>query len=276
MSASIKGLGERPLIMGILNITPDSFSDGGRYFDHHSALKHALHMVESGADIIDIGGESSRPGSEGVSVEEEIKRVLPVIKDLKKKSHIPISIDTTKFEVAEKAIDAGATIINDISGLQSDEKIAELAAKAKSYLILMHMRGKPNDMQNNVEYNDLIGEISRFFKTATEKAIGLGVSKDKIIIDPGIGFGKSVEGNYQLIKNLNRFFDLEFPIMVGVSRKSFIGKTLDLDVDQRLEGSLAAACYAILNGADIVRVHDVKETKRAVSIIEQIARAEMA
>lgn len=273
---SIKGLGERPLIMGILNITPDSFSDGGQFFDHHSALKHAHHMIDSGADIIDIGGESSRPGAESISIDEELKRVLPVIKDLKKKANVSISIDTTKYEVAEKALDAGATIINDISGLQSDARIAELAAKAKCYLILMHMRGKPQDMQNNIEYDDLIGEISRFFKDGSAKAIGMGLSKDKIIIDPGIGFGKSVEGNFQIIKNLNRFFELEFPIMIGVSRKSFIGKTLDLDVDQRLEGSLAAACYAILNGADIVRVHDVKETRRAVTIIEHIAKAEMA
>lgn len=273
MSRKIKDLGERPLIMGILNVTPDSFSDGGRFFDPDKALDQAMYMIESGADIIDVGGESSRPGSEGVSLDEELERVIPVIEEISRRSDIPISIDTVKSEVAEKAIDAGACVINDISGLTVDLKIAELAANRDVYLVLMHMRGTPRNMQENTRYDDLIGEITSFLAESGHRAINAGVEKHKIIIDPGIGFGKSVEGNFTILKNLDRFLKLHHPILVGVSRKSFIGKTLDLDIDHRLEGSLAAACYAALNGADILRVHDVAETRRALTIIEKIVMA---
>ena len=276
MSTGVNGIGERPLIMGILNVTPDSFSDGGKFFDSEKAIDQALYMVESGADIIDIGGESSRPGSSGISSKEELKRVLPIIKQVADKVEVPISIDTIKSDVARRALDSGASIINDISALRADKKIADVAAKHDSYLILMHMRGTPGDMQDNTEYDDIIGEISQFLKDAAQKAIKAGVSEDKIIIDPGIGFGKSVEGNFVIMKNLDRFLELGYALLVGASRKSFIGKTLDLDVDRRLEGSLAAVCYAVLNGADIVRVHDVAETKRALTIIEKIATAQTA
>ena len=276
MSATVNGIGERPLIMGILNVTPDSFSEKGKFFDSQKAIDHAVLMVESGADIIDIGGESTRPGSSGISAREELKRVIPIIEEIADKVKIPISIDTVKSEVARRALDSGASIINDISALRIDKKMGNVAAKYGSYLILMHMRDTPKDMQNNTEYDDIIGEISRFLDDAAQKAIKAGVSEDKIIIDPGIGFGKSVDGNFVIMKNLDRFLKLGYRLLVGASRKSFIGKTLDLDVDQRLEGSLAAACYAVLNGADIIRVHDVAETKRAVTIMEKIATAQMA
>lgn len=276
MKAALKGLGERPLIMGVLNVTPDSFSDGGRYIDPEKALDHAYFMVESGADILDVGGESSRPGAESVSAEEEIGRVIPIIKKLAKKTKLPISVDTVKSEVAEKAIDAGATILNDISALRIDDKMAEIAAKSEAYVILMHMRGTPADMQKDTEYRDLIGEVSGFLSDAASKAEARGVKKEKIIIDPGIGFGKSAEGNFIILKNLDKFLNLGYPIMIGASRKSFIGKTLDVDTGERVEGSIAAACYAVLNGADIVRVHDVAETRRALTIIENISTAEKA
>ncbi len=272
--AQIKGLGERPLVMGILNITPDSFSDGGRFLDSDKAIEQALKLIIEGADIIDIGGESTRPGAESVSEKEELSRVIPVIESLARKTDIPISIDTSKSEVAKKALKAGAIMINDISALRLDPKIAEAAAGRDAYLTLMHMRGTPENMQENTEYGDLMGEISGFLNDAACKAADYGVSNEKIIIDPGIGFGKSVEGNFSILKNLDSLVQLGYPVMVGASRKSFIGKTLDLDTDQRLEGSLAAACYAVLNGADIVRVHDVAETKRAIAIIEKIAAAE--
>jgi dihydropteroate synthase len=273
LSVKIKDLGERPLIMGILNITPDSFSDGGRYLKPDRAYEQALFMLESGADIIDVGGESSRPGSEGISVDEELERVIPVIERLSKKTKTLISIDTVKSEVAARAVDAGACIVNDVSGLVSDPKIASVAAESGSYLALMHMRGTPRDMQKNTKYDDMINEISSFLGAAAQRALDAGVERDRIIIDPGIGFGKSVEGNFEILKHLNRFLSLGFHLLVGVSRKSFIGKTLNLDIDERLEGSLAAACYAILNGADIIRVHDVAQTRRAITIIERIVAA---
>lgn len=276
MKAALKGLGERPLIMGVLNVTPDSFSDGGKYIDPEKALDYAYYMAESGADILDVGGESSRPGAESVTAEEEIGRIIPIIKKLARKTKLPISVDTVKSEVAERAIDAGATILNDISALRSDDKMAEIAAQSGAFVILMHMRGTPADMQKDTEYRDLIGEISGFLNDAASKAVDRGVTKEKIIIDPGIGFGKSAEGNFIILKNLDKFLNLGYPIMIGASRKSFIGKTLDADTGERVEGSIAAACYAVLNGADIVRVHDVAETRRALTIIEKISTAEKA
>ncbi len=272
----LKGLGEGPLIMGILNITPDSFSDGGRFSDHGKALEHALFMADSGADIIDIGGESSRPGAPRVSAQEEIDRVMPVLSEICRETDMVVSIDTTKHEVAAQALEAGASIINDISGLRFDDKLASLAAKRGAYLILMHMRGTPETMQENTEYKDLIGEVSAFLAEASKKATDTGVSRDRIIVDPGIGFGKSAEGNFAILKNLHRFGDLGFPLLVGASRKAFLGKDFGLDTAHRLEGSLAAACYAALNGADILRVHDVPETKRALGIIEKITGAASA
>ncbi len=273
MPGIISELGIRPLIMGVVNITPDSFSDGGRFFDHEKAYDHALSLIESGADIIDIGGESSRPGSEGVLIEVELDRVLPVIKKLAKKKKIPISIDTVKSEVAGQALRAGACMINDISSMSVDPEMGKTAAEFHAYLVLMHMRGTPKNMQDDTQYDDIIGEILSYLKDAAERAAVAGVAKEKIIIDPGIGFGKSVEGNFTILKNLHRFLETGYHLLVGASRKSFIGNTLDLDVDNRLEGSLTSALYAVLNGADIVRVHDVAETRRALTILERIVAA---
>lgn len=271
--SEIGGIGARPLIMGVLNVTPDSFSDGGRFLDIEKAADHAIFMAESGADIIDIGGESTRPGSKELTVEEELARVIPILETVADKIDIPISIDTKKSEVAEQAVESGAVMINDVSGLRSDDRIAEIAADHGCYLILMHMRGAPDNMQDDTAYDDIIGEISGFLENAAGKAIDKGVPAEKIIVDPGIGFGKSAEGNFVILKNLDRFLALGYPLLVGASRKSFIGRALDLDVSERLEGSLAAACYAVLNGADIVRVHDVPETKRALTILEKITSA---
>jgi dihydropteroate synthase len=273
-AAEIKGLGERPLIMGILNVTPDSFSDGGAFLDPEKAVEHAHRMAQNGADIIDIGGESSRPGSAGISAQEEIDRVMPVLERVCREIDIQVSIDTTKSDVAKMALEAGAGIVNDISALRNDESIAKLAADHNAYLILMHMRGTPRDMQKDTKYDDIVGEIAQFIGSVAQKAADYGVSKEKIIIDPGIGFGKSVEGNFVILKNLDRFLELGYPILIGVSRKSFLGETLNIDARLRLEASIAAACYAVLNGADIIRVHDVAETRRALTIIEKIAAAE--
>ena len=267
-------IGERPLVTGILNVTPDSFSDGGKFDNVDKAVKQALLMTSQGADIIDIGGESTRPGARLVSADVELERVLPVIESLRGKTDVPISIDTMKSEVAREACRAGATIINDVSGLQNDEGIAEVAREYSTYLVLMHMRKTPETMQIEIHYDDLIGEISDFLYGAVNKAIKIGVSREKIIIDPGIGFGKTVEHNFSILKNIPAFKSLGFPVMIGVSRKSFIGKTLDLPVDERLEGSLAAALYAVLNGVSIIRVHDVLPTIRALKIVERIVRAD--
>lgn len=265
---------ERPLVIGVLNVTPDSFSDGGRFYSIDKAVKQALLMASQGADIIDIGGESTRPGATPVSITEEIERVLPVIENLQGKIDIPISIDTRKSEVAKEACQVGATIINDVSGLQHDERIARVASEYSTYLVLMHMRKIPETMQNDIHYDDLIGEISDFLLKAADKAMKFGVPKNRIIIDPGIGFGKTVEHNFSILKNIPVFRRLGFPVLIGASRKSFIGKTLDLPADKRLEGSLASALYAVLNGASIVRVHDVLPTTRALKIIEKISRAD--
>jgi dihydropteroate synthase len=271
MSGNLSG--NRPLVMGIVNVTPDSFSDGGMYLSSEKAIEHAHKLVEEGADIIDIGGESSRPGAISITDEEEIERVQPVLEGLIPGITVPISIDTRKAKVAKMACALGATIINDISGLRAEPEIAEVAARFETHLVLMHMRGTPDTMQVGIQYNDLLGEISSFLATAAELAMRAGVDKEKIIIDPGIGFGKTVEHNFTLIKKLDLLAKLGYPILIGVSRKSFIGKSLDLPVGERLEGSLAAAIYAAIKGAAIIRVHDVLSTVRALRILELIERA---
>lgn len=258
---------KKTLIMGILNVTPDSFSDGLLYLDKDKAVAHALEMAEEGADIIDIGGESSRPGSLPVSIEEELSRTIPVISELSKRINIPISIDTCKARVAEAAIDAGAGIINDISGLRFDPNMVRLAASSNVPIILMHMKGYPKDMQTNPHYHDLISEIIDYLNIGIDIAEQAGVSKDMIIIDPGIGFGKTFEHNIEIIKNLHRFKFLGKPILIGVSKKAFIGSLLGgVPPSQRLIGSIAAALACIMNGADIIRVHDVKETVQGLKI----------
>lgn len=257
-------------VMGVLNVTPDSFSDGNQFMDPEFAKAHALEMSGAGADIIDIGGESTRPGSNPVSAEVELERVIPVIVSIRKVSDIPISIDTTKSIVAEKALGAGADWINDISGLTFDKKMAKTAVKFSAPVVIMHMQGKPVDMQKKVEYSDLIGEIKTFFKTRIAYAVENGIREDRIILDPGIGFGKTVDDNFTIIRNLGEIKMLGYPVLIGVSRKSFIGKILDKDVRQRLMGTAAAVAGSIIFGADIIRVHDVEEMKQVAMVAERI------
>ncbi len=260
-------------VMGILNVTPDSFSDGGLYLDRRGAVEHALKMQDEGADIIDIGGESTRPGAEKVSVREEIRRVVPVIEELAKKLNIPISVDTYKSAVAKAAISAGASLVNDISGLRFDSKMSEVIAQHRVPVIIMHIKGTPENMQNDPAYRALIPEIMDYLREGMAIARRAGIAEDKMIIDPGIGFGKTVEHNLEIIKRLDEFTGFEKPILLGPSRKSFIGKTLgNLPVSERIEGTAAATAIGIFNGANIVRVHDVKEMKRVVRFADAIKK----
>jgi dihydropteroate synthase len=261
---------KRTYVMGILNVTPDSFSDGGRYFTLDLALEHALKMIEDGADIIDVGGESTRPGSDPVPIEEELRRVIPVIKELAKRTKVPISIDTYKSEVARQALDNGALIVNDISGLRFDEKMAEVVAEYKASVVLMHIKGTPKTMQQNPEYKDVISEIYSYLSESVDLALSAGIKQ--IIVDPGIGFGKRLIDNLEIIRRLREFKSLGYPILIGVSRKSFIGNILNLPVDQRLEGTAGAVAISVWNGANIVRVHDVKEMVRVVRIVDAIKK----
>lgn len=264
-------LSARTLIMGILNVTPDSFSDGGKYLDPGHAIDRALQMIDEGADFIDVGGESTRPGAEPVPLADELNRVLPVISTLAGKTDVPISIDTYKSQVAMSALDAGALIVNDVSGLVLDDRMALLAGEMGASVILMHVKGEPRTMQDNPVYENLWEEILDNLRQRIESARQFGM--DQIIVDPGIGFGKLAEHNLEILKNLSRLKSLHYPILVGASRKSFIGKLLDARAGERLEGSLAAAVVAVMSGASIIRVHDVKETKRAVAIADAIMHA---
>ncbi len=256
--------------MGILNVTPDSFSDGGKFDNTEDALTHALTMEQEGADIIDIGGESSRPGAKPVTLENELSRVIPVIERVRNNSDIPISIDTYKSQVAEEALQAGANIVNDISGLRFDEKMVNVVRTRKAPVIVMHILGNPQNMQSNPVYDNVITDLLLYFKERITHLDKSGISQSDIIIDPGIGFGKTVEHNFEIIRELNEFLQLGCPILVGPSRKSFIGNTLDLPPDQRLEGTAAAVTASIMNGAAILRVHDVKEMRRVIKIAEKI------
>jgi len=264
--------GKRTYIMGILNVTPDSFSDGGKFVDSDKAVAHALRMAKEGADIIDIGGESTRPGAKGVSAKEEIKRVVPVIKKLKKKSRVAISIDTTKSEVAKEALRAGADMVNDISGLHFDKKLAKVAARHGVPVVLMHIRGRPRTMQKKPGYEDLTQEILDYLEEGIKIAEASGISRKNIIVDPGIGFGKTVKHNLEILLRLKEFRSLGRPILIGTSRKSLIGKTLNLPVEDRLEGTAATVALSIANGADIIRVHDVKEMKRVAKMSDAAVR----
>jgi dihydropteroate synthase len=267
------GLDARTLIMGILNVTPDSFSDGGKFLGGDDAVGRARKMLKDGADIIDIGGESSRPGSDPVPVEEELRRVVPVVDRLWEETGAVISVDTTKARVAEEAVRAGASIINDISALRFDPRMAEVAAKTGAGLVLMHMKGTPADMQKNPEYGDLMKEVAGFLDERGKFARNSGVVWESIVYDPGIGFGKTVEHNLQLLNRLGEMKSLMRPMLAGPSRKSFIGAVLDLPVEERLEGTAAAVALAIANGASIVRVHDVREMSRVARIADAIKRA---
>ncbi len=253
-------LSSRTHVMGILNITPDSFSDAGEYFNKKgAALKKIEDMVRDGADIIDIGGESTRPGADSVSEEAELDRVIPIIKEASRNIDVPISIDTAKAEVAEAAIASGASIVNDTTGLRGDDRMASVVAKSGAGLIVMHMRGAPRTMQDRPMYENLIGEIISSLRESIETALENGVRDDMIIVDPGIGFGKTVGHNLEILRRLAEFKALGMPVMVGVSRKSFLGKILNADVKKRLMGTAAACAIAIMNGASIIRVHDTKE-----------------
>ena len=263
--------------MGILNITPDSFYDGGKYFDIDDALNRARKMIDDGADIIDIGGESTRPNSSCVSADEEIRRVIPIIKELSREIQIPISIDTYKAEVADKAIMAGAQIINDISGLPADTEIARVAAANSVPIIIMHIKGRPHDFPKDPVYTELIPEIISFLENRIEYSIKSGIAHNKIIIDPGIGFGKGVKHNIEILRHLNKFKCLNLPIMIGTSRKSFIDKVLEHSDDTAIQennsgliGTLVTLVIAVANGANIVRVHDVKEAVQVIKMYKSI------
>ena len=261
----------RTLIMGIINVTPDSFSDGGKFFTLESAYEQSLKLIKDGADIIDIGGESTRPGSKSITLEQELDRTIPLITAIN--SNFPetiISIDTTKSKVAEQAILSGANIINDISGLSYDKDMGRVVSKYDVPLVIMHMQGRPETMQDAPFYNNLIEDIKSFFEERIGYATQFGIKKNRIILDPGIGFGKSFEDNFKLINNLKSFCDFKLPILIGPSRKSFIGIALNEEPEFRLEGTLAAVAAGILRGAGIVRVHDVKQIKKVAKIIDLI------
>jgi dihydropteroate synthase len=265
-------LRERTLVMGVLNVTPDSFSDGGLYFDTETAISHGIYMASHGADCIDVGGESSRPGSMPISVEEELSRVCPVIEGLARAVRIPISIDTYKPEVARAALDLGATIVNDITGL-TNPKMRQLVAERKVPVIIMHMKGTPQTMQENPTYDDVVSEIMEFLRNRIQDAVMAGLPKEYTIIDPGIGFGKTVEHNVQILHSLGDFRSIGVPVLVGTSRKSFIGRLLGgVPTDERAFGTAATVALAVAQGANIVRVHDVKEMAQVVRISDAVAR----
>jgi dihydropteroate synthase len=266
-------LGRRTLIMGILNVTPDSFADGGLYNDLNSAILHAKNMASQGADIIDVGGESTRPGAKPVSLKEELHRVIPVIKALLEEVDLPISIDTYRSEVAQKALDLGAHMVNDISALRMDPEMASLVASYNVPLVLLHMQGRPRNMQRNPRYECVVGEILDFLRERIRAAVDRGIDEANIIVDPGIGFGKLASHNLQIVKRLWEFKSLGRPILLGPSRKRVIGDVLGLPVEERLEGTAALVSCAILNGANIVRVHDVKEMVRVARMADAIKNA---
>lgn len=274
-------LGKRTLIMGVLNVTPDSFSDGSKFNNEEHAIEHALRMERAGADLIDIGAESTRPGSEGISAEEEWRRLLPVLGGLRRLLKIPISIDTQKAEVAETALDAGAELINDISGLKSDPRIAEVAARHHVPLILMHMRGEPRTMQKGPFARDVMKDVSQGLRRAVAIARKSGVAKSQIILDPGIGFGKSFAQNYELLQKLPQLAKLGYPLLVGTSRKGFLGATLaregkPVSHEERIWGTAATVTASILSGTHIVRVHDVAEMVQVARVADCVLDTKLA
>ncbi|MEJ2587141.1 MAG: dihydropteroate synthase [Deltaproteobacteria bacterium] len=267
-------LDARTHIMGILNVTPDSFSDGGRYFDTQKAIEHGFRMAEEGADIIDVGGESTRPYAKKLSTDEEIARVLPVIEALSGALSIPISIDTYKARVAHEALDAGAAIINDVSALRFDPEMASVAAEAGVPVILMHMKGVPQDMQDQPHYDNLILEVMNFLQDALDRAAAAGIRREMTVVDPGIGFGKTFDHNLKILRELAQFQTLERPILLGCSNKAFIGHILKKEPHERVTGSMAAAAVGAMNGANILRVHHVKKAVETVKIVDAIKAGE--
>ena len=265
-------LDRRTHVMGALNVTPDSFSDGGFFFDQDRAIEQGMAMAREGADIVDIGGESSRPYSERISVQEELDRVMPVVEVLAKELHVPVSIDTIKARVAEEALRAGASMVNDVSALRFDPDMVRVAAEAGVPLILMHMKGMPDHMQEHPAYGDLLGEITEFLEDALERARQGGISPEMTIVDPGIGFGKTFDHNLEILKALGKLQCLGRPILIGSSRKAFIGHILKKEVTERETGTMATLAAAVMNGAHIVRAHDVKKAVETVRIIDAIKR----
>lgn len=268
--SNVKGLrskiNDKALVMGILNVTPDSFYDGGRYYDRQAAIDRGLNMIAEGADIIDIGGMSTRPGAAPISLAEELARVIPVIEGLREKTTAILSIDTYRAAVARRGLDSGVSIVNDISALRFDAEMASVVAEYNCNLILMHMQGRPQTMQNNPVYQDVVAEIISFLEERIRAATAMGIDREQIIIDPGIGFGKRDIHNFEIIRRLNEFRILDCPILIGLSRKSFIGRRLNLTEEERLEGTIAANAIAIVNGADIIRVHDIQAGRRTADL----------
>lgn len=265
-------LKERPLLMGIVNVTPDSFFDGGRFFDERSAVAHALRLVDEGADLLDIGAESTRPGSNPVDTEEESRRLIPVVAAVAKRVSVPISVDTSKASVAEAAIDAGAVIVNDVTALRGDSRMVSVVAGSGAALVLMHMQGIPRTMQQAPHYEDVVEEVQSFFTERIRFALESGVMKNRIMLDPGIGFGKVLVHNLDLLSHLDKFKKLGFPLLVGLSRKAFIGQLLDHPGQDRLWGTAGALALAVAQGANILRVHDVAVMRDVVKVASAISR----
>lgn len=263
---------ERTRVMGIINVTPDSFSDGGRFFDPEVAVARGVEMVGEGADMLDVGGESTRPGSEAVSTEEEGRRVLPVIKRLAAEVEVPVSVDTRRAEIAEAATEVGATIVNDVTA-GKDPRMFDLVRGSGAGMVLMHMRGEPATMQQMTDYDDVVREVRDYLAGRVAAAVAAGIPAESLCVDPGLGFAKTEEQSLRLIRETHALLSIGRPVLVGPSRKSFIGWALDLPVGQRLEGTLAAVAYAVARGAHVVRVHDVAEAARAVRVTDAIRRA---
>ncbi len=267
-------IGPRPLVMGIVNVTPDSFSDGGAHATTEMAVRHGLKLVEDGADLLDVGGESTRPGAALVALEEELARVLPVVYALAGRTAVPLSVDTSKAEVARQCLEAGAHIVNDVTGLTGDPAMAAVVRDRGAGVVLMHMQGTPLTMQVNPHYEDVLGEIAQFFKERIEAAEACGIARERLVLDPGIGFGKTARHNLTLLARLEAYQALGRPVCLGVSRKGFLGRILNRPVERRLAASLAAVCHALCRGAvQVVRVHDVEETKDVVTVFAAIAEA---
>ena len=261
---------DRTLVMGVLNVTPDSFSDGGRWFDHRAAIAHALEMAEQGADLLDIGGESTRPGAEAVSEEEELRRVVPVIEAVSSETDVPISIDTRKASVARRAIEAGALIVNDTGGEEADPEMPAVAAETGAGVVFMHSRGTPATMRSLTGYTDVVTDVARFLEEAADGLMTTGVARESIVLDPGFGFAKNADQNLELLDRLDEIVAIGYPVLAGTSRKSFIGAVLDLPEDQRVEGTVATVAWAMSRGAHIVRVHDVTPVARVVRMSQAI------
>jgi dihydropteroate synthase len=266
-------IARRPLLMGIVNVTPDSFSDGGHFADPSAAVAHALRLAADGADILDVGGESTRPGSEPIPADEELRRVVPVVAELAKRTHLPISVDTTKAEVARRCLDAGAAIVNDITGLRGDPDMPAVVAASGAGVVVMHMQGAPATMQANPHYADVVREVGEFFEERLHALAAAGIPAEAVCLDPGIGFGKLLDHNLDLLANLGAFAPLGRPFCLGVSRKGFVGKLCGREVADRMPGSLAVACFAAARGdAHVLRVHDVGPTRDAAVLLDAIDR----